>query len=231
MLASIEFLGVERTPVVIIDDMYPGPRQLLEFAEQTQWLRENPNYPGIRAQVPTDYLNKILEGASEPLQHAFGLDMRDGLASDAVHNAFCCFSMVTKPPEDLKPLQSLPHFDAVSGKQLAMLHYLCDKPFRGTRFFRHKESGFENILHDRVAIYQAQAGKLVEAVQPGYASGCAAWYEPLGEVAARFNRIAFYPASLLHSGIVEKGNPLSDNAHEGRLTVTGFIDTTSRIHW
>lgn len=231
MQVNIEYVGAERTPVVIIDDLFPGPEELLSAAEQSQWIRENPNYPGIRAQVPSDYLNRTLQLAAEPLRQAYALDTGKGLSSDVIHNAFCCFSMVTRPPETLKPIQSLPHFDAVSGRQLAMLHYLCDTPFRGTRFFRHKESGYENVLQDRVSTYQEQAGKLVEAVQPGYASQCAPWYEAIGEVAAKFNRVAFYPASLLHSGIVESGETLSDNAREGRLTITGFIDITSKLSW
>lgn len=231
MQVRIAHFGTERTPVVIIDDMHPHPEQLVDVAQHGQWLRENPNYPGIRAQVPADYLNKILENAAEPLQRAFALDTRSGLSSNAIQNAFCCFSMVTRPPETLKPIQSLPHFDALSGQQLAMLHYLCDKPFRGTRFFKHKESGFENILQDRISAYEAYAGKLVDAVQPGYSSQCGAWYQAIGEVEAKFNRVAFYPASLLHSGIVESSAALSDHAAEGRLTITGFIDTTVRLSW
>lgn len=231
MQVNIEFVGTERTPVVIIDDLYPGPEQLLSAAEQIQWIRENPNYPGIRAQVPADYLNHTLQLAAGPLQQAFALDTGNGLSSDVIRNAFCCFSMVTNPPETLKPIQSLPHFDAVTGQQLAMLHYLCDTPFRGTRFFRHKESGYENILQDRVSIYQEQAGKLVNRVQPGYASQCAPWYEAIGEVTAKFNRVVFYPASLLHSGVVGSGETLSDNAREGRLTITGFIDIASKLSW
>ena len=224
MQVNIEFVGAERTPVVIIDDLYPAPEQLLSAAEKSQWIRENPNYPGIRAQIPADYLHRTLQLAAEPLRQAFALDTTDGLSSEVIRNAFCCYSMVTKPPETLKPVQSLPHFDAVSGQQLAMLHYLCDTPFRGTRFFQHKESGYENILQGRVSIYQEQAGKLVKTVQPGYASQCTPWFKAIGEVAAKFNRVAFYPASLLHSGIVESGEQLSDNAREGRLTITGFID-------
>ena len=231
MQANIQRLGAERTPLVIIDGLYPDADRLVTAAEQSQWIRENPNYPGIRAQVPADYLNRTLQLAAEPLQQAFGLDTRNGLSSDVIRNAFCCFSVVTKPPETLQPIQSLPHFDAVSGQQLAMLHYLCDEPFRGTRFFRHKESGFENILQDRVSAYQAQAGSVLDSVQPGYASQCAPWFEPIGEVQARFNRVAFYPASLLHSGIVESGERLSDNARDGRLTITGFIDIASPIRW
>lgn len=231
MQVTIKHLGAEQTPLVIIDNAYPQPEQLVEVARHSQWLRENPYYPGMRAQVPPDYLGPLLETASEALQQAYDLDTRAGLASAAIKNAFCCFSMVTKPPASLQPIQSLPHFDATNGQQLAMLHYLCDKPFRGTGFFRHRESGFENILDERVAEYQAQAGRHLEHVQPGYASECGEWYEKIGEVEARFNRVAFYPASLLHSGIVDSGENLSDNVAQGRLTITGFIDVTKQLKW
>ncbi|WP_237068001.1 DUF6445 family protein [Microbulbifer guangxiensis] len=231
MQVSIERLGNEQTPIVIIDDAHPQPEQLVRAARNSQWLRENPYYPGMRAQVPADYLSPLLEKVADALEQAYDLDTRNGLASAAITNAFCCYSMVTKPPTELQPIQSLPHFDATHGRQLAMLHYLCDKPFRGTAFFRHRESGFENILDDRVTAYQAQAGKHLEQVQPGYASECGDWYEKVGEVEARFNRVTFYPASLLHSGIVGRTERLSDNAVQGRLTITGFIDLTNKLNW
>ncbi|GAA5525490.1 hypothetical protein Maes01_02060 [Microbulbifer aestuariivivens] len=231
MQASIERLGAERTPIVVIDNAHPQPELLLEMAQRGQWLRENPYYPGMRAQVPADYLGPLLAKVSAALQQAYGLDTGAGLASAQIQNAFCCFSMVTKPPQALLPIQSLPHFDATNGRQLAMLHYLCDKPFHGTALFRHRQSGFENILDERISTYQAQAGKHLEQVQPGYASECGQWYERIGEVEASFNRVAFYPASLLHSGIVENGEPLSDQPASGRLTITGFIDLTDKLVW
>nr|WP_010130491.1 DUF6445 family protein [Microbulbifer agarilyticus] len=231
MQVNIEFWGVDRTPVVIIDDLYPDAEQLISTAEHAHWIRENPNYPGIRAQVPADYLSKTLKLAAEAIRQAFGLDLHNGLASAAIRNAFCCFSLVTQPPETLKPIQSLPHFDAVTGQQLAMLHYLCDEPFSGTRFFKHKESGLENVLHEQASAYQTQVGTLLGSVKPGYASQCNEWYEAIGDVAAKFNRVAFYPASLLHSGVVDNGELLSDSARHGRLTITGFIDLASKLEW
>lgn len=231
MQLVIQQFGTEQTPIVVIEGLHAQPASLVEAAGHMQWIRENRYYPGIRAQVPGDYLSPLLQQAAPALKSAYGLDTSSGLASAAISNAFCCFSMVTNPPETLLPIQSLPHFDATNGQQLAMLHYLCDKPFRGTRFFQHSETGFENILEDRQARYQALAGPLLEQVQPGYASECGAWYATIGEVEARFNRVVFYPASLLHSGIVEKRQLLPDSVENGRLTITGFIDLSSKVTW
>nr|WP_255774808.1 DUF6445 family protein [Microbulbifer zhoushanensis] len=75
------------------------------------------------------------------------------------------------------------------------------------------------------------ASPLLELVRPGYASECDEWYETVGEVAATFNRVAFYPASLLHSGVVEPGQQLPDHISNGRLTITGFINLAAPLSW
>ncbi len=65
-------------------------------------------------------------------------------------------------------------------------------------------------------------------IAPGYMRESNAYFERIGGVPARWNRLIFYDGSLLHSGDIPSADRLSDDPSIGRLTFNGFF--VSRRH-
>ena len=144
---TVKRFGKEQEPVVIIDDFYSDPEALLKDAESKHYQKLGPFYPGIRAQANPAYLGERLAVLTEILKTVF--DMPSGAALTE-----CAYSIVTTPPQNLMPIQSLPHYDGLDEGRLAVLHYLSGPETGGTAFYRHRESGFETIHEDRFEIYK-----------------------------------------------------------------------------
>ncbi len=177
-------------------------------------------YPGVRRVVtPVDtaaytYMHNLLVEASPYIGGAFDIGHFDWIEGS--------FSMVTRPPETLGPRQRAPHIDTVEPKHLAILHYLSDTPDTGTAFFRQRSTGIERVTAENFDPYVAAA----QADNPqaaGYICGSDPWFEEIGRVEARPDRLVIYEGCLLHSGIIPPDMVLSDDPLTGRLTANIFI--------
>jgi hypothetical protein len=135
--------------------------------------------------------------------------------------------MSTTPATQIRPIQMLPHIDATTPQQLAMVHYLCGPEQGGTSFYRHRETGFERIRAERLTGYsatlkaEAQAAQL--HLQPGYIDGDTSLFQRIYQVDAKANRAIIYPGNLLHSGDIRPENGLSAEPRQGRLTISSFL--------
>jgi len=218
---GIQLVGREQASLIIIDDFSADPERLVHHAAtRCSFNTVTANfYPGVRARPPEDYVKEVLLKIEELVRSVYGLQEL------ALVSGQCSFSLVTTPPEKLRPLQRVPHFDSTNLHQLALLHYLCPKEHGGTSFYRHRSTGYETITKERCDTYRAKLQAEINASTPppAYIDGDTALFERIGSVEARFNRMAVYRSSNLHSGNIPRGFRFEHDARNGRLTLNTFL--------
>jgi len=215
---TIGRIGHEREPIVIIDGFSSDPQGLVEAAAAQTYDTRGPHYPGIRAPAPPRYLGERMDLIQQALSTAFGLNN----GADLVE---CNYSLVTTPPDELAPLQRLPHFDAPEPDYFAVLHYLCGPEHGGTAFYRHRTSGFETVSPSRMEDYSELLERELERrpAAPGYLFGDTPLFEQTYRVEAAFNRLVIYRGWTLHTGQVPPDHSLSPDPRMGRLTINTFL--------
>jgi hypothetical protein len=139
------------------------------------------------------------------------------------------FALVTTPPARLRPRQCIPHRDSAwidpAHAIAASVLYLFDDPaLGGTAFFapRQDDAATRRLVHDS-SVLDAQAFFARHPLPRAYPAGDAAWFERLGVVAPRFNRMVFYDGRLFHSGDIPHPERLEADPARGRLTLNGFF--------
>lgn len=216
---TVERLGKEGEPLVIVDNFSGVPAELLERGRAATYQDAGAMYPGLRSWCEPDYLDRNRDLMFQVLQQVFGF--RQGISLDV-----STFSLVTLAPEDLAPIQRIPHYDHASGEVVAIMHYLLGPETGGTAFYRHKRTGFETITDDREPAYNAalEADEAEYGMPPAeYCYGDTDRYELIGEVQARPDRLVLYRGRQLHSGIIPNPEALSTDPKLGRLTVNMFL--------
>ncbi|GGY53263.1 DUF6445 family protein [Pseudoduganella albidiflava] len=215
-------VGADREPVLIVDGLLLDPEAIVRWAETgTAFQRQDGDfYPGVRKPLDMAYASAVHARLRELLLSTFGAG-----GDAAITPLSCVLSLATTPPEALRPIQSVPHFDSVERNRIASVHYLCDERFGGTSFYRHRSTGFDSIDGQRLADYAPRLKREVmeEARrQPGrglsYIRGDTALFERTASVEAKFNRAIFYRSNLLHSGDIAVDAGLSSDPRSGRLT-------------
>jgi hypothetical protein len=218
---SFELIGKERNPLIIVDNFYPNPLKLVEFAAHADNFIQDKSdfYPGVRLGSPEYYGNFVVSYISQNLLPTMHLSKNSQFKS-----TLCALSIANQSPDTLLPIQRIPHFDTVDQNQWAFLHYLCKETHGGTGFFRHRCSGFESITASRRKKYQRLLED--EATTKGlpdkqYVAGSSQLFEMYHEVKVCFNRAIFYPSHLLHSGLVSDWQ--ATDIPSSRLTANTFV--------
>jgi len=216
-------VGPEREPVLIVEDVLREPQALVEYAAREvtfapAWT-EHGGYPGLRAPAPLNYVQALAQALAPTLMQAYGL--RDVTLA----RADCNLSLVTLPPEQLTPLQRIPHIDTVDPLRFALLHYLCPPGSGGTAFYRHRATGLQTIAAEQEAAYLVTRDRELETVPPapGYLVGDSPAYERTALVEDRFNRLVVYRSRHMHCAQIPKGFGFSADPRTGRLTANVFI--------
>jgi len=225
MPPDIRSVQVGEHSVVFIDDFLENPQALVDAASQARFepcpgADERRGYPGVRAPAPTAYSESLTALLDPLIRVNFGVP-----ESLPVLKTPCALSLTTVAPQELGPLQRVPHFDASTPHYMAVLLYLCDDSHGGTAFYRHRATGLQQITAETVDRYGAAIYQQVDRhpAPPRYFDDSDEHFELLGVMPARFNRLILYRGSLLHSAIV---NPkrLGGDPRTGRLTVNTFYD-------
>jgi hypothetical protein len=224
--ASLLHVGVEREPVLVVDDLMLRAEALIDYAAGEVEFEDaggpQGGYPGLRAPAPLPYVNAVVRGLDPLVREAFGLgDVK-------LARAECRLSMVTLPPGALKATQRVPHVDTFDPLQFAFLHFLCDPRFGGTAFYRQRASGFEAITEARGAAYTQARDRVIGGAEADYIRSDTADYERIGAVEARFDRLIVYRSRLLHSGLIPSGIDLPADPRRGRLTANIFVGYAAR---
>lgn len=219
----VEPIGQEQHPLLIIDDFFAAPEQLLQQALTEPDFIAQPSdfYPGLRKAILGDYPTQSLQTVVPLVREIFSID-----AALQARISLCAFSLTTTPPEKLRPIQSVPHIDTHDPLQFAMVHYLCAESFGGTSFYRHRNTGFETITQARLTDYFKILKQEVmdeRKNQFDYINGDTHLFERIFQVPVVFNRAIIYRSNQLHSGDISAPPALSPDPRIGRLTANSFF--------
>ncbi|HEV7491883.1 MAG TPA: DUF6445 family protein [Rhodanobacteraceae bacterium] len=213
----------------VIDDALLDPSAFVEWAaarrEEFRIVDFNA-YPGDFLMTPAT-IQKALEDF-------FVAHIRQFFDARRLVKMHCRLSMVTLPPEKLRPYQWLCHtdrsgLDATQSIQASVLYLFKDPALGGTSFYTPARPT------DEIARLFADTTQLSNAafaerwgIEPGYIGDSNAYFTRIGGVEARFNRLIFYDGSMLHSGDIPDPKRLSNDPTRGRLTFNGFFVSRRR---
>ena len=212
-------IGHEASPVLVIDNCLPDPAALIDSAAAQSFGAMGAYYPGLRAAVPMPWVRAMVAPLASHIAETFALSPDLGLIE-------AMFSLVTTPPDALAPIQRMPHFDGCEPERLAMLVYLGGCASGGTRFYRHRATGFETVSPARLAPYTAALHADVAKhgmPTPAYIAGDTQIFEQIAHFDGRPNRALIYRGHLLHCADIPPTTPLSPDPRAGRLTANIFL--------
>jgi hypothetical protein len=214
---------------LIVDDALREPERLVQFAaaQRSAFRAVDFNaYPGIFLMAPDE--------VGRALDDFFAQHIRRAFDARRIVSSHCRFSIVTLPPAALRPRQWLCHRDGADAQpqqsiQACVLYLFHDSELGGTSFYEPKRSEAEiaQLLHD-ASVFDAETFRTRYRIEPGYMAGSNAYFECIGRVAAKWNRLIFYDGALMHSGDIPLPEQLSDDPLRGRLTLNGFYTSRRR---
>ena len=216
---SVRRVGRESEPIVVIDNFAPDPDALVDAAAAAALTPAGEFYPGPRAPAPPEYFAQVGGLVAAAVRKVFGY--QDHLAVDRA-----LFSLATTAPADLSLAQRIPHVDSVEPGRIAIVHYLSRTDFGGTRFFRHRATGFETIDAARHRAYlDALAADFAAQGEPppGYIGTDSPLFEAIATVPPAWNRAILYRSSLLHCAAIPNYIALPADPRTGRLTIASFL--------
>lgn len=215
----VEPLGEERQPLCIIDNALDDPDAFVNEAAAQTFKKIGPYYPGIRAALSGETGASFCKMVEALANTHFDFDANN-LQGD------CFFSIVTTPPEELAPIQRLPHYDGVEHDRLAVLLYLTPRPQGGTSFYRHRATGFETIDQNRFSRYKSVLESEVRryGLPPArYIQDGAPLFDRIKTVDTVYNRLLVYRGLNLHCSTIDDNTSFSADPRQGRLTVNAFL--------
>ncbi len=212
----------------VIDDALLEPERLVELAQEhrTDFAPAPFNaYPGLELRMG--------ESFSARLDDFFRLHVRARLGARRTLRMYSRLALVTTPPGELQPRQSICHRDRLDFAAhqciAASVVYLFKEPdLGGTSFFvpDRPQEEIDRLVHDS-GILDAEAFATRHGLARGYMRESNAFFRRALTVPARWNRLIFYDGGIFHSGDIGRPELLSDQPSTGRLTLNGFF-TCSR---
>jgi hypothetical protein len=212
--------------IYVIDDFCQDPDGLVQLAlknlDQFRLASDEKRvgYPGIEWIVPPEVHQYLLE--------FFMLNIRSLTQTRREIYSVSRLSMVTFLPEQLHPAQSICHCDVArysGGRMTASVLYLFDdQTLGGTSFYQARKSAeqTQQLMRDSMAMQADQFFKLY-GLKQGYLLESNDWFEKIGTVTAKKNRIAFYSGDIFHSADILHPHKLTANPLDGRISLNGFF--------
>lgn len=220
-IVTVRHVGREREPVVVIDHATGQRDALVDFAATRSRFAPAADvgsaYPGLLGPAPTAYVDAMVRMVLPLIATHF----TDAPVQPA--RARGNFSLVTLSPDALSPDQRVPHVDSADRLQFATVHFLSSTNGDGTRFFRHRATGFETIDAECLATYRAALDTEIADVPAAYAGGDDGPFEEIDTVDAAPDRLILYRAALLHSGAITTLPVEPADPRRGRLTGNLFL--------
>ncbi len=207
---------------VVVDDALTDPHALRALAKR-HWaaFEDQPHnaFPGPELALP--------DGATATWMAAMRQHTNATLGLTSVVSAHARLSVVSYPADRLSPVQRLCHRDRLqaSPKQavVAGVLYLFDDPsLGGTNFFQPRQPDQIDAQMDRVAHMQTAEFDAVTGWTPAYLTESNGWFERVGVVPARFNRLIWYDGSQFHGSHIDEPHRLVADPGLGRLTLNVF---------
>lgn len=213
---EVAHVGRRGFAVTLIDNVLTDPNGVAALGLTQNYSADRGNlYPGMRAAVPESFSTALRAWLTRILQRE-------------IHHDSSFFSVVTTAPEELLPIQRIPHYDSTDPGLLAAVIYLCDPGFSGTSFYRHRRTGYEEITVENQNNYRIALDNDMRkygAPPRQYMNGDNALFEAIFCAPLRFNRAIVYPGRALHAGNIAKGFTPPRDPGQWRLTITSLLHT------
>ena len=213
----------------VVDDVLLEPERLLALAQAHKQAFKPVDfsaYPGRFLMLPAKLRDEM--------EDCFRRQMRPLFDARRLLSMHARLSMVTLAPSELKPAQWICHSDhfglePAQSIQASVLYLFKDASLGGTGFYQPARPPEEmRALFDDAVRLPADLFASRYAIEPGYLLDSNRYFNRIGGVEARWNRMVFYDGAMLHSGDIRAPDRLVDNPLEGRLTLNGFY--TCRRH-
>ena len=220
MQIRVEYIGNERAPVVVVENVWPEPQALIEAAAgKTDYSVRSLYYPGVRSSAPPDYARAVTAQLSDIIRSAFGFSGELTITDST-------FSLVATPAEKLVAFQRVPHFDSTDANRLAILHYLCGPRHGGTSFYRHRATGIESVTDENRERYIKAVNveaKTAGVPPPRFIDDDTDMFERIARYECTFNGALIYRGRILHSVNTPRDFVPDPNPRTGRLTLNTFL--------
>ena len=213
-------IGEEKQPIILVENFINDADNFVAHtANKAKFNESKDYYPGIRTQSPDSYMTLVRDVLGQLICDTFKL------RPEKISHSQSYLSIVSTPPDKLKPFQSIPHFDGTSPEDIAFLHYLCDDRFGGTSFYRHNKTGYEYVNQLRLEKYIKTVNEETSksGIEKKYLFGDSKLFTRIDSIEAKFNRLIIYRGTSLHSGDIRENYKFDTNPLTGRLTVTSFL--------
>lgn len=198
---TVQSLGDEAQPLVIIDDVLTDPQALIVAADEAGFRTPalGSRYPGLNAPLPEVYKALVARDIMPRILPAFGVPPQS-------LSLFGFFGMATQGGEDMDVRQAAPHIDAFNLNSFASVHYLFEGDLGGTAFFRHRASGHELITPSRSYAFEKAKRAELDGFDGTGEAARERFFEQIAAVEPRLNRLILYRAGQLHFGQVRPGD-------------------------
>lgn len=214
---------------LVVDEALRDPDALRRYAmaRRGDFVQAPFNaYPGIELPMPSEF--------SARLQDFFDRHIRNSLGGRRTVRMNSRLAMVTAPPVALEPRQRICHrdsawIDPAHAIAASVLYLFEDETLGGTNFYRPRlpEARIRQLVHDSSVMDRANFDARHPSIRQDYMGESNDYFERIGKVPARWNRMIFYDGRLFHSGEVGGPQALTGDPATGRLTLNGFF-TCSR---
>jgi len=222
--AKLTRIGRREIVIARIDNVLRDPQSIAALGFAQPYAEDRSNlYPGLRAAMPESFSIALRSWLTPALQRTGMLEDGQVILRDSSY-----FSVVTTPSRDLLPIQRIPHYDSTDPKLIALVIYLCDPPFGGTSFYRHRRTGYEEITEDIRENYQIALDNDMRVHGPPpreYMNGDNRLFEAIYSNPLTFNSAVVYPCRALHAGNIEKHFERPKDKSGWRLTITALLQS------
>lgn len=221
---KIELIGKHKTPVIIIDEYANNLDEIIEQVVNNNSFTpdEITSYPGIRSPISKDFVVNYLKPLMQGLYDIYKFPNTSRPSPKDNY-----FSLITKKPRELLPIQTWPHFDTPNPNMIAVIHYLGKGDFGGIGFFSHKNSGLERIEQKNKEYFYQCVGEFFDEASNknlGYCQCNHSEFFCYKKIAYKTNRLIIFPGQLLHSTLVDLNSDIDPNPASGRLTANMFVE-------
>lgn len=202
--------------IIIIDNAFNELDKIINYANNTAYYqppgKDGTLYPGSRDEMPAPYYQAF----SSLLARVFPSTVKHQVAR-------CWLSKITVKPDQLSPLQTMPHYDSLLSEDMAAVHYLSGSELGGTNFYRYRK-------YDKVMLSKSDEPIILDMLKQHQASNAQGYidesndvFEKIHSVEAKPNRVVIYSGNILHSPSVTAKVEFEKNSNNSRTSINSFF--------
>ena len=210
--------------VIIIDDFLSSLAPVYHFASEVAYFQppgsDGTLYPGKRDEMPAPYYRVFEQLMAELIDKGI---LVSGENSLYLHK--CKLSIVAQKPNELSPLQRMPHIDSTDDKTFAAVHYLSGKEWGGTGIYKYLPANVIKVGSDNKEIIFEMINDMqqYESTHQGYLNTSTELFEKVVNIEAKENRVVIYKSNLLHSAAIIKAPTNEPTIGNCRLSISSFF--------